>query len=199
MSQSFCPNCNKVLNVSKTKLSQLSKISKDVTSDSDIGLNYDEIVKKLEENKELTYREIELIDIDVLQQNATFQKSNFKSKIKKIITDLQSGTTAEDNNELGVTRFYFVCEICRYSTEIPNGKLVSSWTSSSHEDHNIKKLKNKILSSVYPHTRAYLCKNKKCPTITDGKPNDAIFFDKEPGKSFQKCFVCCACTETWYL
>ena len=83
---SFCKECDNILDISKTK--PTSTISdedtpNDVTSSSDInGINYDNIIEKLENDIDIDDKELDKIDFIVLQHNTKLKEKSIKIKRK---------------------------------------------------------------------------------------------------------------------
>jgi hypothetical protein len=197
---SFCKECDNILDISKTK--PTSTISdedtpNDVTSSSDInGINYDNIIEKLENDIDIDDKELDKIDFIVLQHNTKLKEKSIKikRKIKKKIDEMIN------KKELTTgTKAYFVCNNCSYSKEIKAGELIISRLSGGKTNIDLKltdKQKNKLFTHTLPHTREYNCPNKKCGTYK-GVPNDAKFF-RTRGTT-HTWYLCCVCHETWQI
>jgi len=197
---SFCKECNNILDISKTKPQSTvldEETPNNITSSSDTnGINYDDIVEKLENDDKIDENTLEKIDFIVLQHNTKLKNKSVKvkRKIKKKIDELINKKESSTKNNA-----YFICNNCSYSKEIKPGELIISRLSKDKTNVSLEltdKQKNKLFSNVLPFTREYNCPNKKCGTYK-GTPNEAKFFRTQG--TTHTWYLCCVCNETWQI
>lgn len=194
----FCPNCNNILNISKTPQSKPKTEEEPETvssSSSNVNSNVNStIINKLLNNEILTDEEIKTINKKEIQKDEEYIKLDKKKKsiLNKKITELSVSSIDES------LKSFYICKNCGFSKEITNNTLITSKadlenTSDTHI--NTERFKNMIYSKILPHTRAYICPNKDCPSHKNNTLREAVFY--RPTQSLQTWYTCIACKSYW--
>jgi len=180
----YCPNCsyildiNKVGNVSKVNIKNIYKPS--------------ELFKLLDNDIELSYYKIQF----PLEELYNSKKYTSLSEDKKAKLD----SILSDNTNIKHTA-EFKCINCLYTSPILNTVLLYEDNTYSNLENTNTLAENKLLvnNPALPHTRDYICKNAKCPTLNSSKDNivekDAIFFKKTD--TYKINYICCVCYYKW--
>jgi DNA-directed RNA polymerase subunit M/transcription elongation factor TFIIS len=191
----FCPNCNNILNISKSsQVKPKVETEPETISSSESDTNNSTIINKLLNNETLTDEEIKNIDKKEIQKDEEFIKLDKKKKsiLNKKITELSNPTIDES------LKAFYVCKNCGFSKEIPNDTLIISKAdleNTSETRINTERFKNMIYSKILPHTRAYICPNKDCPCHKNNTLREAVFY--RPTQSLQTWYTCMACQSYW--
>jgi DNA-directed RNA polymerase subunit M/transcription elongation factor TFIIS len=192
----FCPNCNNILDISKTAPKNTVDFSTPTTvSDSDDGQSKIEKLVNVLKNPDISHDDIEYflegIDLKTVIKHTSYLSLSQKDKdiVNKNINTL---------SDAEISSFYKVCTNCTYHQKISSRDLIISKisidTSTIYDD--IKKYTYMRYDSTLPHTRDYICPNKLCESLKDYSKRDAVWF--RPFQSYyQTYFVCCDCGEVW--
>jgi DNA-directed RNA polymerase subunit M/transcription elongation factor TFIIS len=190
----FCPNCNNILNISKTSQTKLKIEEEPETISSSSSSSNSTIINKLLNNEALTDEEIKTINKKEIQKDEVYIKLDKKKKsiLNKKLTELSDSSIDES------LKSFYICKNCGFSREITNNTLITSKadlenTSDTHI--NTEKFKNMIYSKILPHTRAYVCPNKDCPSHKNNTLREAVFY--RPTQSLQTWYTCIACQSYW--
>ena len=70
----FCKNCDNILEISRNSTSKLKNIYEET------NIDIDDIIYKLENNKELSNQELNELDFDTILKSTIYQKKNTKIK-----------------------------------------------------------------------------------------------------------------------
>jgi len=202
----FCPNCNNVLDISKTSLknSKLSAIiSETPTTVSDVEEtetetetekdNISEIINNLLNDIVVDEKNIQLYNMDEFLKHSEYLKLDKKQK-----TIIQNKLTMYFGKIDDSINAYYVCSNCTYSKGIESGSIIMSKNGISNTLElyiNYDKLKNKIYSKVLPITKNFICINDKCESHKDPKKREAVFY--RIGRSLQVWYTCKACQKYW--
>jgi hypothetical protein len=203
----FCENCNNILDVTR------SVIKKDMFGDSEgdqdldqakdqkpvqnpeqnlVAVDYDTLLKKLEDGKKLTGDELSSIDVKEMVKSEYYKKMVKKGEIKKMIIDMQEDQGNSDEN----TRAYLICRNCAFTKVIENKfRVLSKNPEGSVAEHEFIDEANLRLKShirTMPVTRYFNCPNKKCPTYTENLASEAVFFRKNTNV-YETIYVCRRC------
>ncbi len=148
----FCDNCNNLLDV--TKSARKEKVEK-------IPVNYEALIKKIENGETLQPSEIENIDMRELMSTEYYVQANGKGKIRKILMELIENNQNSDDN----AHAFFVCTNCGYTKQITSNIVVFSKNSENmtyEEVDNFEVYRNMVYQSTIPRTRNFKCPNSKC-------------------------------------
>ena len=182
----FCPECDNLLNISRTNLKS-DDLIQDITSTAEKQKLFDKILN----NSDLANINTKKINIQELIQSDDFKKLSQKNK-STIKTYLE---TIDSYNEDIMS--YYVCYNCLYSKPIEKRKCV--YGDDSHTDvSQYYSYKDYKYSSLYPRTKQYVCPNNACLVHKDPKIGEALFF-KEKEDTSALTFICTLCNEVWKL
>ena len=187
----FCKNCDNILEISRNSTSKLKNIYEET------NIDIDDIIYKLENNKELSNQELNELDFDTILKSTIYQKKNtkIKNKIRKNYEELIEKKEASDTN----ISAYYLCKNCGFNEPIKEQRIIISRLSEEETDSDlqiISKLKNKLFSQILPRTREYICPNKSCPTLKNTS-NEAVFFKTRDQK--QLWYGCTVCEHIWRI
>ena len=188
----FCKVCDNILEISRNSNSKLKNIYEETNE-----LDLNDIIYKLETNKELSNQELNNLEFDSIIKSKLYQKKNtkIKNKIKKNFEELINKKEAADTN----ISAYYLCKNCGFNEPIKGQRIIISRLSEEETDTDlqiISKLKNKLHSRIIPRTREYICPNKSCKTHKD-TPNEAVFFKTRDQK--QLWYGCTVCEHIWRI
>lgn len=191
----FCPNCNNILDISKTKpnvtvqsLSSLSSEDENLQTHSAINL-----INKIISNEPIDDQDVKNVSIEHIIKLDEFKKLNNK---QKSIVQTKLADMIETKDEANIAAFY-ICRNCHYSEPIQPQTLVSTkiGSGSSADYYNIEKLRNNIYSKVLPRTRNYICTDESCASHKNPEKREAVFF--KIGSSLQIWYACTICKSVW--
>lgn len=185
----FCPECDSILDISKSSSKKNFNIDITPSSVSDGDDNFDKIadlINKLLKDDDV---EIENIKPEQITNHVVFQKLD-KNK-KQIIVD-----KLNQNKNLSNMAFY-VCKTCGWSQKIkPGTQILSKIGMNTNISYgSINKYKNKIHCMDKPFTRNYICPNSSCPGNKDSAKHEAVMY--RVGSTMQIMYTCCACKEVF--
>jgi hypothetical protein len=213
----FCPNCNNILNITKTNTNK-NKIGamevdtpntiSDTEEDDDEDMEskkdnsnevdvvvfdaVDNLIEKIINGTEIS--EVDLVDLKYEQiiRHKSYVKLDKKTKMNiqtKLVTFFEK---IEDS-----TSAYYHCVICSYTKAIEPKTIVSSriGTNSTEMYINIDKLQNKTNHSILPRTRNYICINNKCESHNNHEKREAVMY--RIGSGVQVWYTCCECKSYW--
>lgn len=168
-----------------------SEASESGELDARNNAKYEEILKKLQTNEQLTEDELKSIDMKEIIKTDYYKKMNGKGQIKTLLINMIDDLSNSDNN----TKVYHICNNCLFHKSLEPGFHVLSKNPegvvSSHDYENEEIYKNMVYQRTKPRTRAFKCPNKSCPSVTGSKPSEACFFRK-PG-TYELIYVCTLC------
>ena len=201
----FCERCDNILDISRTPFAEVhnedgnntpstpstpSTLSTSTSADDTV--NYESILKKVENGEKLSDDELKLIDIKDLAKNEYYKKMSKKGEIKKQIADMIEDMGNSDEN----VRAYMVCHNCGFTKPvIPKFKILTKnpeGVAAEHEYVNEAAIRNRIHMRTMPRTREFTCPNPACPTHTQNVPTEAIFFRKS-ANTYDTIYVCVSC------
>lgn len=214
MSLPFCRNCNNIYDLTKeVKLSTQSggteedKEAKDEADNKEIDNFIQKVLDMKEENEEVTLPDS--ITMNDLTKTKKYKNLTSESK-EKVANKFQELRPKEakrkkpkkntDDSKSGIRKSsaFFICRNCNYSEPVKSGTLIYSQTISFQERESVfddyRAMKD---NPILRHTRAYICRNSKCPTIKDPSKRDAVMFRKDNG--FQMIYVCCVCDTAMHI
>lgn len=198
---SYCPNCYNILDVSKNpptkntfqkNITMTPSTVSDSESDNKQTSEVEIIINKILNNEPVTEAMMSNIRLDQLTKNnfyktlAKKQKTQIQTKYQEVMDKIGESTNA-----------FFFCKNCYYSRSINSGELIMSRSSGNSSSNyiNYNKLTHKQHSQILPHTRNYICINKKCDTNTKNTTKDAVFY--RLGPSMQVGYTCTVCGSFW--
>lgn len=156
------------------------------------NLNYEVLLKKIEEGGKPTNEELREINIKDMVKNEYYKKMAKKGKIKKSITDMIDDLDNADDN----TNAFMVCNNCNYNKHIEPGFRILSKNPENYiaqnDFVNEDAYRNKVHLRTMPFTRNFKCTNAKCPSNQKKVPSEAIFFRKS-ANSHETVYVCKRC------
>lgn len=106
-----------------------------------------------------------------------------------------SDTVATKSSPTGI---YFVCTTCGNTEAMkPLTLVVSRKSQNISKEYFGNEIDPKNLADVhtFPHTRNYICPNKKCLTHPEPKTRDAVMF--RIGNSLRMMYMCTVCNTMW--
>lgn len=192
----FCPNCNNILDISKSAPKNSIDFATPTTvSDSDNDHIKTEKLINVLKNPDVLHDDLDYflkgVDLKTVIKHKSYLSLSQKEKdiVNKNINTLSDADTST---------FYKVCNNCSYNQKIASKELIISKisldTSTVYDD--IKRYTYMRYDSTLPHTRDYICKNKSCGSLKDHSKRDAVWF--RPFQAYyQTYFVCCECGEVW--
>lgn len=213
----FCPNCNNMLDITKstpkvlkeptvlniqtpTTISMTDVIEEKSENiiDREETKELESIFDKLLKNERLSDNEIKTIEnigIERIMKKKIY--TNLDKKQKTIVMGKINGIIDNINNS---TNAYYHCKNCSYFKQIPIGTIVLNRINNNlmtKSTVNINKLKNKTHSKINAFTRNYICINEKCETNNKNSPKDkeAIMYRMPDG--MQVYYTCTICNTVW--
>lgn len=202
----FCPNCNNVLDVSKTSFkTQKNNPLQDetpttVTTESEVKSEtenedvIDQIINDLIDSKDVDEKVIQNYKMDDFVKHASYVKLDKKTKLS--VQNKLSVYFGKIDDSISA---YYVCKNCSYSKGIISGSLVMSKTGDENSfemDYmNYDKLKNKVYNKALPITKNYICINEKCESHKNIDKREAVFY--RIGTSLQVWYTCKTCLNFW--
>lgn len=196
----FCEKCDNILDISRAVVKDIDtldsetprNLSSDQNSDNDEDVDYESLLKKIEDGKKLTNDELRSIDIKEMVKNEYYKKMSKKGEIKKSIIDMIDDMGNADDN----TQAYMVCKNCSFNKTIDPGFRVLSknpeGVTATHDYVNEASYRNKVHIRTIPITRNFNCPNKECPVYKNKLAPEAIFFRKNTN-THETIYVCKRC------
>lgn len=190
----FCEKCDNILDISKTPLAYIGNdyAPTPTSLSSEDEINYESILKKVENGEKLSDDELKLIDIKDMTKNEYYKKMSKKGEIKKQIMDMIEDMGNSDEN----IQAYMVCRNCAFTKPIKGKfKILTKnpeGATSTHDYVNEASFRNRVHMRTMPRTRDFNCPNKECPSYTQKTPNEAIFFRKN-ADAYDTIYVCTNC------
>ena len=184
---SFCPNCNSILDISKTGIKKVYNVDETPSEMSDTNEDkINDLIEKIIENKNVD--NIENLHLDQITAHESFQKLD-KQKRAMVVSKIESLLSRQDDT----TSAYYRCKGCGYTEMIKTATLIATkiGTSSKINYGNMDKYKNKIYNRALPFTRRYICPNKDCIGNKDPNKHEAVMY--RLGESMQMGYTCRAC------
>lgn len=146
----FCPNCNNLLSLTKSKQSG--------------GFSNAEVIDTILNNESVTVD----VDIDSVKNSKEFQDLNKKDK-KTIIDNLSKKTS------LNSTPIH-TCSNCNYTRPINPGHIFyRKMSSSDNYESNTTNYKLLANDPTLPVTRNYTCVNQNCISHKEPTKREAVF------------------------
>ena len=188
----YCPDCNDTFDVTRT-------IPERALPQEGGGLDIAAIIKRAQENI-LKVEEIGNVDIETITKNQIYKKLTVKQRehvFNKLSELMQIDKTKLINNrEEAANQAYFICKKCGYFEPIKPGTLIFSKTSSDiTQEYITDDYKDVMHDPTLPHTRNYICPNKKCKSHEDYTLREAVFV--RVGNTYRTRYICKTCTTTW--
>lgn len=156
------------------------------------NVDYESLLKKIEDGAKPTNDELREIDIRDMVKNEYYKKMAKKGKIKKSIIDMIDDLDNADDD----TNAFMICNNCNYSKNIDPGFRVLSKNPENYiaqnEFVNEDAYRNKVHLRVFPSTRTFNCPNIKCPSKQKNVQSEAIFFRKN-ANTHETVYVCKKC------
>lgn len=203
----FCENCDNILDIARSLKNNnfndsetpiaLSENNISETKSDKSEINYEYLLKKVENEEVLIDDELKSIDIKDMVKNEYYKKMAKKGEIKKRIIDMIDDMGNSDSNK----NAYMICKKCSFSKIIESGFCIVSKSQdgsiSYHDYINESFYRNKIHISTMPYTRNFNCPNKECPVYVKKISPEAIFFRKN-SESYEIIYVCKRCLTVKY-
>lgn len=188
----FCENCDNMLDITRTQFNKEDNVSAPKPVSSERNVNYQELLKKVENNEKLSDEELNSIDIKELGNNEYYKKMNKKGEIKKRILEMIEDMKNSDEN----VQAYMICKNCGFTKPIkPQFKVFTKnpeGVTSSHDYVNESNYRNRLIMGTMPRTRNFNCPNKQCPVYTKNASPEAIFFRKS-SNTYETIYGCVNC------
>jgi hypothetical protein len=189
----FCPECDSILDISKTTTKKIIDLDESPSSVSDE--NDDKIgnlIKQLltEENIDNL---MENIKIDKITSHDAYKKLD-KNKKQILNEKLEKySLTLVDTSMVS----YYLCKSCSWSQKLkPETQILTKTGGDSQTSYlNSNRYKNKIYSRVLPYTRNYICPNKNCSGNKDPEKHEAVIY--RINDTMRTMYTCCACQEVF--
>jgi DNA-directed RNA polymerase subunit M/transcription elongation factor TFIIS len=176
---SYCPNCDNILDISKTNdVTLLEGGATVVDKEDEDEVDENKVEEEVEDKVEEDEVEEDEVEVEVEEDEDKVEKT--KEKIK----------------ETKETKVYFVCGNCGFSKPIePGTNIFSRSNTNMLENKSTESYLEMLNNNMIPRTRAYVCKNKTCVTHKDASKKEAVFFRQS--NSFKVIYICKACKTTW--
>lgn len=200
---SFCPNCNNILDITKStgQVGGAKDEQNDQTSDSESSTEHQtskSLVQKLLQNYKIDSETVSSMDLDDIVKSDEYKKLDVDQKeyVFNKIQDLKPSTEKKESFEKTVTKTtdkaYFICNSCGYLKPIEEGALIFSRVSSDIvQNYAGSEVNDMKFSSILPRTRKYICPNKKCESHNDDSKREAVFF--RLNNTYRIKYICLAC------
>jgi hypothetical protein len=186
----FCPNCNNVFDVTKTTsqfggyMSENSDSSSSSISSQSAGSDqYEEIIKKILDNTELTDEDIDFVNLNELIKNNSYKRLKIKqkelvfNKIQDMLPNEKKQFLKDNQVKASTEKAYFICNNCGFMKKIADGTLIFSRVSKDKaQSYATSDIQNMIHSDIIPRTRKYICINPECESHKNPNKREAIFF-----------------------
>jgi rubrerythrin len=160
------------------------------------------------ENEGEEYKISPAINMNFLIKSPAFKKLNSEQRETVInkFNELQPKSSGakrkkprkapEENEVFQKSDVYLICRNCGYNEPLKAGTLIYSQSIDSKVTESLlDDYRTMCDNPILPHTKAYICHNKKCSTIKEPATRDAVMFRKDAG--FQLIYVCCICKTFW--
>lgn len=185
----FCPDCDSILDISKTTTKKVIDLDETPSSVSEEGEDkIEKIINKILAEEDVE-KLIENIKTDKIVNSEVYKKLD-KNK-KHIINEKLEGLSEKtiDSSLLS----YYSCKSCGWSQKIKPGTQILTKTGGDSQSSymNTQRYKNKIYSKVLPFTRNYICPNKNCPGNKDKEKHEAVMY--RINDTMRTMYTCCAC------
>lgn len=126
---------------------------------------------------------------------------NFKTDIAKNKVLLERGENIDhndkksqkDDNDEADNDVFFYCANCGNAEKVAPKTLICSRTSKKRT--NLFSNLDMLYDNTLPHTKKYVCDNKKCDTHKNPDIKDAVFY-KNNGLIT---FICAVCKTDWII
>lgn len=196
----YCEKCDNILDISRTVVKDIDtldtetpkNLSSEQNSDNDEDVDYEKLLKKIEDGQKLTNQELRTIDIKEMVKNEYYKKMSKKGEIKKSIIDMIDDLGNADDN----TQAFMVCKNCSFNKPIDPGFRVLTknpeGVTATHDYVNEASYRNRVHIRTMPVTRNFNCPNKECPVYKNNIVPEAIFFRKNPN-TYETIYVCKRC------
>ena len=182
----YCDKCNNLLDVSRSSHKTNNDIAKQTSS-----IDYDEIIRKIENNEKISNADLMNFDMKELIKNDKYTQTQGKGKIRKILANLLDNAHNSDEDTTG----YLLCENCGFNKKIDQNTVIFTKNSEGivyQECDDYDVYRNMVYQRTLPRTRNFKCPNKTCPTNTDKDvPTEACFFRKH--NSYVTIMICTTC------
>jgi len=180
----FCPNCNNILDISKSSFKKSYNI--DETPSEQTDENEDkihDIINKL--LKDEPVNDIDNIRLEQILNHETYTKLDKQKK-----SDVHAKLNVKFGRQDDSNAAYYVCRTCSYSKKIDTGEKVASKIGTSTQTNylNIDRFKTKIYNRALRYTRRYDCPNKDCPGNKDPVKHEAVICRN--GDTMQVFYIC---------
>ncbi len=193
----FCEKCDNILDITRSIPDGIedfdTKTPTEISSDTEQDeVEYERILKKIEDGKKPTNEELNMINIKDMVKNEYYKKMAKKGEIKKNIIDMIDDMGNADDN----TNAFMICKNCFFTKNIiPEFRVLSKnpeGHASIHDYTNEIMYRNKVHVRTMPSTRNYKCTNKDCPSVKGTIAPEAIFFRKNTN-THETIYVCKRC------
>ena len=169
----YCPKCNFILDISKN-------------------------IKLKKENDKIKIIKLLLNSNINITTEVTLKDIKDTSNYKELSPILQELVIKNYNDYTNLNIFgFFNCLNCGYFKNITNGTILI-------DNSKIKVDKSKLYYSlqstnnILPHTKDYICPNKKCKANKiDYLDREAVFYREQ--NSYKLHYLCCICNHDWTI
>ncbi len=201
----YCPNCNNIYDIARTSGQtggndhEFNFPTSDSLSNQTGGEKYYTVVEKIINDKTITKKDVEDININDFIKSTDYKKltSEQKEKVYNKIQDLlpksKKKIIIEKPEEIDEGNLaFFVCNNCGYSVQIKEETRIFSRTADDlSQSYVAGDYQNMLYSNILPKTRKYVCPNKNCESYKNPALREAIFFRKN--NSYEVVHICTAC------
>lgn len=154
----------------------------------------DSVFFKFSNSEFLDKADLESLTLRDVKNDPRFDvKMNVKrqTKFKSWIKNADPQFMIEDAKGPSNSNAYFICKRCFNTKPIEPGTVIYSENSGGNvnEDYTYT-----IHDPTLCRTRNYICKNKKCPSLTDDSLKEAVITKNSID---QVVHICTACTTSW--
>lgn len=196
---SYCPNCNNILDITKSTKQVGGKNDSDSDSESSESYEHsDSLIQKILHNKKIdsdtiTDNELEnILKSDEYKKLEKEKKEYVYNKIQDLKPVEDKKTTFEKQAAKPTEKVQFICDSCGYRKPIEEGTLIFSRVSSDIvQNYTGSEIKDMKYSSILPRTRKYICPNNDCESHNDNSKREAIFF--RLNNTYRVKYICLAC------
>lgn len=183
---SFCPKCNYLLDIHKSKIvdSKLQSIKHQQKLPlKSVAQGITQIIKNKKDSELFEAK----FTKEQMFKNKNYSKLDIEDKNKMLNLFQQYG------GNIGVM---FLCTNCNWNKEINETIKLYNY----NKDNKLKKILPDeyylmVHNPIYSRTKNYECKNKDCPTHKNKNIKEAIFFKEDNSLIIN--YVCGTCYNTW--
>ncbi len=205
----LCSNCGFSLNLSRAGEEARNAVS--ISNPAVFLRKVKEVQKEhgqafgtvlMDSNIRFTFTEQELVEH--LKSTGGKSKKMTQQDIDAIVEEFRKLNKAHRSNII------LRCTTCASTFPLPHGTTIYSLTlhhaadaaevevdTDVQEDMDDSVIDFMITDPTLPRSKDYICRNQLCPTHTDRKVKEAVFF--RTGSSYITKYACCVCKSHWQV